>query len=319
MRVAITGGTGLVGGHLAAALSAGGHDVVVIARGSDQRPLAKEVLALPRVIRVSSGIDDAAALERAFRGCEAVAHCAGINRELGKQTYEAVHVVGTRNVVAAAEAAGAKRLALVSFLRARPNSGSPYHDTKWKSEEIVRASHLEWTVTKPGMMFGRGDHLVDHLTRAMRTFPVYVGVGKRRVRPLAVEDAARVLMSALVDGSLPRKTVALMGPTEVYFDDIARLVASIAGRRPVFVQAPIRFHYLLAAVAERTMKVPLLSKAQVRIVEEELIEPALAPDPLPHDLVPSTPFDRQTVQPAVPIGARFHLDDLRMFRRDYPM
>lgn len=313
MRVAITGGTGLVGGHLAAALSAGGHEVIVIARGADQRPLAQEVLALPGVTRVSAGIGDQVALERAFHGCDGVAHCAGINRELGKQTYEAVHIAGTRNVVAAAEAAGVKRLALVSFLRARPNCGSRYHETKWASEEIVRASRLDWTVTKPGMMFGRGDHLLDHLSRAMRTFPVYVGVGNRRVRPLAVEDAARVLMSALVDGSLPHKTVALMGPTEIYFDDIARMVASIAGRRPVFVRAPIGFHYMLAGVAEAAMKVPLLAKAQVRILEEELIEPALAPDSLPAELVPSTAFNRQTVEAAVPMGERFHLDDLRMF------
>ena len=62
------------------------------------------------------------------------------------------------------------------------------------------------------------------------------------------------------------------------------------------------------------MKVPLLSKAQVRILEEELIEPALAPDPLPADLVPSTPFNRQTVEAAVPVGERFHLHDLRMVR-----
>lgn len=311
MRVAITGGTGLVGGHLAMALSAGGHEVVAIARGEDKRPLAQTVMALPGVTRIAAGVDDPAALERAFRGCEGVAHCAGINRELGKQTYEAVHVAGTQNVVAAAEAAGVRSLALVSFLRARPSCGSRYHETKWESEEIVRASRLEWTVTKPGMMFGRGDHLIDHLSRAMRTFPVYVGVGTRRVRPLAVEDAARVLMSALVDRSLTRKTVGLTGPTQIFFDDIARLVASIVGRRPVFVRAPIRFHYALAAVAEATMTIPLLSKAQVRILEEELIEPALAPDRLPAELVPTTPLNRQTVESVMPEGERFHLNDLR--------
>ena len=315
MGIAITGGTGLVGGHLATTLSAAGHEVVVIARGADRRPLAQSVIGLPGVTRVSAGIDDVSALEASFRGCEGVAHCAGINRELGTQTYEAVHVAGTRNVVAAAEAAGVKRLALVSFLRARPGSGSRYHETKWESEEIVRVSGLEWTVTKPGMMFGRGDHLVDHLSRAMRTFPVYVGVGKRQVRPLAVEDVSRVLMSALVDQTLTRKTVALMGPTQIYFDDIARLVASIVGGHPLFVRAPIGFHYVLAEVAEATMTVPLLSKAQVRILEEELVEPALAPDALPAELVPSTPFNRQTVEAVVPVGERFHLDDLRMFSR----
>ena len=315
MRVAITGGTGLVGGHLATAFSASGDDVILIARGVDRRPWAREVLSLRRVQNVGASIGDSATLERAFRGCDYVAHCAGINREQGAQTYEAVHVQGTRNVVRAAEAAGVKRLALVSFLRARPGTGSPYHESKWAAEEIVRASRLEWTVVKPGMMFGRGDHLVDHMSRAIQTFPIYVGVGPRRVRPLAVEDAVRVLMGALQGGALIRKTVALVGPTQMYFDDIARLIASIVGKRRWILTAPIGFHYALAQVAEATMTVPLISKAQVKILEEEVIEPAMAPDMLPAELAPKTPFNRQTVEPAVPDRERFHLSDLRWFSR----
>ncbi len=313
MRVAITGGTGLVGGHIAEALSAAGHQVVLIARGVDQRPWAREVLALPHVSHVRTGIDDEEALANAFQGCEAVAHCAGINREIGSQTYQAIHVTGTINVVRAAEKAGVKRLALVSFLRARPACGSPYHESKWAAEEIVRKANLEWTIVKPGMMFGPGDHMLDHLSRAIRTFPFYVGVGQRRVRPLAVEDAARVLTAALVDGRLSRKTIPLLGPTELDFDDIARLVARVIGKRRLFIRAPIALHYVLARVAEATMTVPLISTAQVRILEEELIEPALAPDRVPDDLVPLTAFDEKSIRAGLPGPEGFRLSDLRLF------
>jgi NADH dehydrogenase len=116
--------------------------------------------------------------------------------------------------VRAAEQAGVRRLALLSFLRARPGCGSAYHESKWAAEELVRASNLEWTVLKPGMMFGRGDHMLDHLSHALHTFPVYIGVGRRQVRPLAVGDIVDVLCAALVQGRLPRRTVALTGPTD---------------------------------------------------------------------------------------------------------
>src|SRR5579859_1848187 len=46
MKVAITGGTGFVGRHLARALTAAGHDVVLLARGIDRRD--PEAIALPR-------------------------------------------------------------------------------------------------------------------------------------------------------------------------------------------------------------------------------------------------------------------------------
>jgi NADH dehydrogenase len=177
VRVAITGGTGFVGGHLAKALSAGGHEAVLLSRGVDRRPWAQEVLSQSGVSSVHVSVGDESGLVKAFEGCDAVAHCAGINREIGSQTYEAVHIRGAENVVRAAEEVGVPRLAMVSFPRARPDCGSAYHESKWAAEEVIRGSSCEWTVLKPGMMFGRGDHMLDHLSHALYTFPIYLGIG----------------------------------------------------------------------------------------------------------------------------------------------
>ena len=179
MRIAITGGTGFVGSHLDARLRAAGHETVVVSR------------------RTGSGLDSTgtAELAAAFRGCEAVVHCAGINRELGAQTYEAVHVRGTAAVIEAARAAGVPRIVMLSFLRARPDGPTTYHRSKWAAEELVRASGLTYTILKAGVIYGRGDHMLDHLSHAFHTFPVFglVGLRDRPVRPVAVDDVARIL------------------------------------------------------------------------------------------------------------------------------
>jgi NADH dehydrogenase len=313
VRVAITGGTGFVGGHLAAALSASGHEVVVLARGVDRRPWAEEVTALPGVRLARVSIEDPGELAKTFEGCDAVGHCAGINRQIGSQTYEAIHVRGTANVVKAAAEADVRRLAFVSFLRARPECGSPYHESKWAAEELIRASSAGWTVVKPGMMFGRGDHMLDHLSHALYSFPVFVGIGRRRVRPLAVEDAVQVMVAALLDGQLQNTTVGLVGPTEMSFDDAARLVARVIGKWLAFVRAPLAFHLLMPRVAERLMTVPLISIAQVRILEEEVVVPLRAPDRLPADLMPMTRFDEASILRGLPRAGSFRLDDLRWF------
>ncbi|MGD0881133.1 MAG: NAD(P)H-binding protein [Acidimicrobiales bacterium] len=313
MRVAITGGSGFVGGHLTEELSAGGREVVLLARGVDQRPWAQEVRALAGVSSIQVGVSDERGLASAFGGCDAVAHCAGVNREIGTQTYEAVHIHGTANVVRAAEESGVRRLALVSFLRARPDRGSAYHESKRESEEIVRASSCEWTVLKPGMLFGRGDHMLDHLSHALSTFPIALGIGDRRVRPLAVVDVVRVLMAALTEDRLTDQTVGVVGPTEIGFDDAARLVAEVIGKRRLVVPVPLAFHYALAQVAERSMTVPLTATAQVRILEEEVIEPRGAPDLLPDDLVPSTRFGEEAIRAGLPQPGPFGLGDLRWF------
>ena len=99
MRIAVTGGTGFIGRHLSRALVDAGHTVVVIARGEDRRDTA--IRSLPGVTFVSAATDDESRLASAFALCEAVAHCAGINRERGEQTYERVHVRATAAVIQA--------------------------------------------------------------------------------------------------------------------------------------------------------------------------------------------------------------------------
>ncbi len=300
MKIAITGGTGFVGRHLARTLAAAGHHVVLLARGDDQRD--EPVRHLDRATFVAAGVDDEAQVRRAFAGCAAVAHCAGIYRESGDQTYRRVHVRGTEVVVGAARAAGVARLALLSFLRARPACGSSYHESKWAAEEIVRGSGLNYTIVKAGVIYGRGDHLLDHLSGALRVLPVFSSVGLREktVRPVAVEDVARVLKAALVDGALPRRTVAVTGPEEMPLSEVVRRVGRAMGRRVLVVPLPVAFHYALAWAAERVVARPLVSVAQIRMLAEGIATPLPACDDLPDDLQPQIRMTEAQILKGIP-------------------
>jgi NADH dehydrogenase len=307
MKIAITGGTGFVGGRLARSLLADGHEVVVLARGRD--PHGEDLKSR----LVIGSVDDESALRRAFAGCDAVAHCAGINLERGRQTYRAIHVRGTQAVVDAARATGVKKVLLLSFLRARPDCGSGYHESKWAAEEIVRGSGLDFTVLKPGVIYGRGDHMLDHLSHGLHTVPVFGLVGMREsgVAPLAVDDVVRVMKAALTTGALSRKTVAVIGPERLALSDAVRRVASVVGAQPLYVRLPVWVHSLMAIALERVMRIPLISKAQVRILSEGVVEPAMPCDPLPTELAPATRFTEEQIRRELPAPGPFGLADLR--------
>lgn len=310
MKIAITGASGFVGGHLARLLIAEGHAVVLISRTVGAR---SELRGKTGVTVVASDLSSIEGLATAFAGCDAVAHCAGINRELGTQTYERVHVEATSNVVEAAKKAGVRRIALMSFLRARPNCGSPYHESKWAAEEIVRRSGRDYLVIKAGMVYGRGDHMLDHLSHAFYTLPILATVGfkQKAIRPLAIDDLLRVLYAGLVDSRLPNRTIALTGADQLYLSDAARRVAEVLGRRVWMFPAPVWFHYILAEICESTMKVPLVAKAQVRILSEGVTEPATPCDPLPLDLMPTRRFTPEQIRVGLPEPGPFGLHDLR--------
>jgi uncharacterized protein YbjT (DUF2867 family) len=310
MKIAITGGTGFVGSHFAKRVLADGHEVVLISRSAGSQA---NVPHPPAATHVTSDFSDADILASAFAGCDAIAHCAGINREIGNQTFQRIHVDGTRNVVEAAQRAGVRRIALMSFLRARPACGSPYHESKWAAEEIVRSSGLDYTIVKAGMVYGRGDHMLDHLSHAFYTLPILATVGfkQKAIRPLAVDDLVHVLHAALLNGRLARQTIAITGAEELYLSDAARRVAQVLGRRIWIFPAPLWFHYALALVCEATMKVPLVARAQVRILSEGVVAPAIPCDPLPEDLLPARRFTAEQIQSGLPQAGPFGVHDLR--------
>ena len=297
-RIAVTGATGFVGRRLTERLERAGHEVVRLSRrtGFD--------IASP----------DRAALETALTGCDAVVHCAGINREIGRQTYDAVHVRGTQALVEAAQRAHVAHISLLSFLRARPDGPTAYHRTKWAAEAIVRESGIPYTVLKAGVIHGRGDHMLDHLSRALHSFPVFglVGIHDQLIRPVAVDDVARILGAAGTgDERLRDRTIAVLGPEQMTLGDAVRRVAHVVGRRPVYVRLPVTAHLLLAHAYEAVMRVPLISIAQVHILAEGIVEVAPRASDPPADLVPTTPFSEAVIRAGLPEPGPFTCRDLR--------
>ena len=308
MKIAITGGTGFVGGHLAQHLASTGVDVVLVARGQRAGRPGSEPIE-----RIRAEVDDVGALERAFAGCDAVAHCAGINREIGTQTFDRVHVAGTRAVIEAARRCGVKKIVLLSFLRARPHCGSPYHETKWAAEELVRGAGMDYTILKAGMIYGSGDHMLDHLSHSLITLPVFatVGIIEKPIRPVAVEDLVTILEAALVGGRLSRETVAVTGPEELRLSDAVRRVGRVLGRRTLVIPAPVFAQQMLAFVFEAVMRVPLVARAQVQMLAEGMTEPLPFAGWLPVDLLPGRRFTPEQIVGGLPRPERFGLRDLR--------
>jgi uncharacterized protein YbjT (DUF2867 family) len=306
MKIAITGGTGFIGSHLARRLAAEAHQVILLGR----QPPINDGLQMKFV---ASDLSDPIVLTEALGGCDAVAHCAGINRELGSQTFYKVHIEGTRNVLAAAQQAHIKKVVLMSFLRARPKCGSPYHESKWAAEEIVRNSGVDFTIIRAGVVYGRGDHMLDHLSRALYTVPLFamVGLEEKAIRPLAVEDLVQVMRAALVENRLKRQTVALTGPEQLYLSEAVIRVASVIGKKVRMIPAPLWFHYLMARFLEWTMKTPMVASSQVRILSEGVIEPAMPSDPLPYDLRPTRGFTNDQIRRGLPAPGPFTVRDLR--------
>jgi NADH dehydrogenase len=64
-------------------------------------------------------------------------------------------------------------------------------------------------------------------------------------------------------------------------------------------------------VFEATMKIPLVSLAQVQILSEGIVDPWPPYENLPADLLPTTPFSDEQIRRGLPEPKRFDAKDLR--------
>lgn len=304
MKIAITGGTGFIGKHLARDLVQQGHQVVLVARGLYSRDISSQSLENTTFVKLDT--KDTEGLEQAFAGCEAVAHCAGTSVEDSSQTFHQVHVEGTRSAVSAAQLAGVKKFVLVSFLNVRPGTRSAYYTTKWQGEEIVRQSGLNYTILKAGLIYGQGDHLIHNLANLFRKLPVFatVGIREQTIRPVAAEDLVRIIRTVLMqEDLLSRQTVAILGPEEYPFSTAARRIAKVMGKPFLLILPfPIIFQRLLAWFSERFMSKPLVTAAQVQMLADGISKPLSDSRPLPDDLKPSAVFNEEQIRKGLPMN-----------------
>ena len=178
----------------------------------------------------------------------------------------------------------------------------------------MRGSGLDYTIIKAGMIYGKGDHMLDHLSHTLHSLPFFatVGFAEKPIRPVAVEDVVRILQASLIDQRLSRETVAVTGPQQMRLSNAVRQMARITRKRVVIFPFPVFAHRMLAWLFERTMTVPLISSAQVFMLSESMTEPLPSAVALPEDLIPQTPFEDAWIRARLPEAKPFGLQDFRL-------
>ncbi len=197
MILAVTGGTGFVGGRLLNLAAGTPHQIRALTRGPQP--------ARPGVEWIVGSLDDRGALQRLVSDADAVIHIAGVINAPDAAGFEEGNVAGTLSLLAAATAAGVQRFVHVSSLAAREPDLSLYGASKAKGERLVASSGLHWAIVRPPAVYGPGDREMLELFKAasLGLMPL---PPSGRLSLIHADDLGRLLL-ALAEPGAPSKVI----------------------------------------------------------------------------------------------------------------
>jgi NADH dehydrogenase len=272
MKVFVTGATGFVGEEIVRQLHQTRYSVRMLVRDKCPDEARERTGAEIHV----GDILDVESLQGALKGVDAVIHLVGLISEFGESTFENVHVCGTRNIVAAAREQDVKRFAHMSALGTRPNAVSRYHRTKWKAEEIVRGSGLDYTIFRPSLIFGPRDMFVNLFVKMICRSPIVPILGRRdaKFQPVAIETVADAFVKSLTEVGAIGQTFDLAGPQVFTLSEIIDQILSVLKRKrlKVYISAAvarIQVRFLEFLFPRILRKAPPLNRDQLIMLQED--------------------------------------------------
>jgi NADH dehydrogenase len=311
--VAVAGGTGFVGSAIAVELHRRGHRVVVLSHsGEAARGPLPDSIEIRR-----ADVTEPAALAPALQGVDVLAIALAFPNSPMEQpnrglTFEAVDAAGTEHLVAAARQAGVGRVLYVSGAGAAPDAKRHWYRAKWRAEQAIRGSGLNWTIIRPTWIFGPRDVSLNRFLGFARRLPFVplTNSGRQQLAPVFIDDVARLVADAIVEPEAANAVFEVGGPETLTMRAIVARALRAAGIRRPILPGPTPL-LKLAAWPLQFLPTPPLTPAAVDFVNQPAtvdLGPLLKR--LPRDLTPLDEGLRTYLGPMSGRGSEITIDGL---------
>lgn len=252
--------------------------------------------------------DDAGAMVENLRGVEVLVNTYWVRFNHRLFTFDQA-VRNTRMLIDAAKMAGVRRIVHVSILKPEQGRGLAYYEGKLALEESVRGSGMSWSILRPGVLFGRGDILVNNIAWVLRRLPVFgvFGNGEYKLQPMHVNDLAELAVDrAMGSGD---EVVDAVGPETFTYRELVEAIGRIIGVRRRIVRVSPGFGYAVARMMGPAVGDVIITREEI----EGLMRGLLFSD---GTRVGRTKLTRWAAEHREELGKRYASEVGRRVRRD---
>ena len=212
--ITITGANGFVAKNLRKFLSKNHIKVIAIARKTFQKHHTETAVYSKTLLEKG--------LQNKLRNCDALVHLIGIGKQSFKYNFED-NIDLTKNMIKTCKKSGIKKIIYISGLGVTKNSTSDYFISKYKAEQEIINSGLNYTIFRPSYIVGKKDYLSKFILKQIKKGIVIIpGSGKYHLQPIFVEDVAKIIVESIYEKKFSNKILDLVGPEIIKFEDFVR-------------------------------------------------------------------------------------------------
>ena len=163
-------------------------------------------------------------LQKKLKNYDVLVHLIGIGVESSGSTFEEINVNLTKNTIKLCKKSGIKKIIYISGLGVSKNNTSNYFISKYKAEQEIINSGLDYTIFRASYIIGKTDHLTKSLSKQMKKGVIIIpGSGKYQLQPIFVEDVAKIILKSILEKKFSKKILDLVGPRKISFEDFVKL------------------------------------------------------------------------------------------------
>ena len=218
MKIAVLGGSGLIGSAIVARLSSQGHSIVLMSRGAGNMSAGSVSVDISKATSPSYWLPY-------LEGVDAVVNCAGVLQDGPTDSTSMVHHHGVTYLFAACETLQIRRVIHFSALGVDRETPTPFSQTKLAGDKALMERDLDWVILRPSVVIGRAAYGASALMRGLAALPVIpVMPNTGQLQIVVLEDVIRTVEYFLNKAAPSRQIIELVGPRRYSFAEVVALI-----------------------------------------------------------------------------------------------
>jgi len=215
MQVVVTGASGFVATNLRKYLSGKNIKLISVSR-KDFKKYKNETKI------ITKNYNDEI-LFSTFKNSDALIHLVGIGKQTINSDYNLVNTEFTKKIVNLCKKTKIKKIIYTSGLGVSKNTTLGYFISKYKAEQFIINSKLDYTIFRPSYIVGEKDNFTKYLTKQIKKGQIQIpGSGKYTIQPIYIDDVSEIIFNALTSKKFSKLILDLVGPESITYENYVK-------------------------------------------------------------------------------------------------